>query len=524
MDDLDPDLFDDLNEVCRQNQLTYQPIARGRNAEGYVLEKYPEIISQLEQDRQRRIDSMRLGSHLHEDEVREEKLKVGSIEKQGFPSPMVKTRQTMQSLSSKASIESPLLRAKPSNGDLMFPMDDENSLPPAIDTRITSTPQPKMDVNDRESASAQANSQSDALTTQRNRSPGAPWGLFGPTTPRAGLKDIMAETSDSKAVPSRAFSVTRDTDAPRPTPSKMSQKERKKMKQQQLHEVFTEPEQPNAASPWQVPTKKPKSPFNAPLQARSPSPASQQSKAPLTLRQTVARTPPAPANVTPEPLTSSRVKSPSNKRASETSASNDDNRPSATAKFINSSPLPLAAILQQQQFEKDLIREAATAKHNLQDIQIEQEFQQWWEAESRRVMEEEAAAAAAAIAATSTHSHSGRGGNAGRGRGKTRGSIVNGQGRNRGVHGQNNAVPRTGPTKPHNERPVLGPQGSAAPTNGDPRPPPLQDPLRTQGTQDKIRNNERGRDSTLARGRGSNGAGNNRGSGRGRGRTSHLQQ
>lgn len=39
----------------------------------------------------------------------------------------------------------------------------------------------------------------------------------------------------------------------------------------------------------------------------------------------------------------------------------------------------------QQQTEKDEIREAATAKHNLHDIQLEQEFQEWWDKESRRV-------------------------------------------------------------------------------------------------------------------------------------------
>jgi hypothetical protein len=56
----------------------------------------------------------------------------------------------------------------------------------------------------------------------------------------------------------------------------------------------------------------------------------------------------------------------------------------------------LASILLQQQAEKDEIREAATAKHNLQDIQLEQEFQEWWDKESKRVMEEAEAAAAAA--------------------------------------------------------------------------------------------------------------------------------
>ncbi|KAF7591826.1 hypothetical protein BBP40_001097, partial [Aspergillus hancockii] len=55
--------------------------------------------------------------------------------------------------------------------------------------------------------------------------------------------------------------------------------------------------------------------------------------------------------------------------------------------FHSPSPnqLSLATILMQQQTEKDEIREAATAKHNLQDIQQEQEFQAWWDKESRRI-------------------------------------------------------------------------------------------------------------------------------------------
>lgn len=49
--------------------------------------------------------------------------------------------------------------------------------------------------------------------------------------------------------------------------------------------------------------------------------------------------------------------------------------------------LSLASILKQQQAEKDVIREAANAKRSLQDIQLEQEFQEWWDKESKRVME-----------------------------------------------------------------------------------------------------------------------------------------
>merc|ERR1712098_94476 len=68
-----------------------------------------------------------------------------------------------------------------------------------------------------------------------------------------------------------------------------------------------------------------------------------------------------------------------------------------------------ADILAQQQGEKTAIKEAV-AKRSLQDIQQEQEFQAWWDSESRRVQEEEAQASAA----------TGRRGKGGRGRGARR--------------------------------------------------------------------------------------------------------
>jgi hypothetical protein len=50
--------------------------------------------------------------------------------------------------------------------------------------------------------------------------------------------------------------------------------------------------------------------------------------------------------------------------------------------------LSMMEILSIQEAEKTSIRDAA-AKRSLQEIQAEQEFQQWWDQESRRVKEEE---------------------------------------------------------------------------------------------------------------------------------------
>lgn len=40
------------------------------------------------------------------------------------------------------------------------------------------------------------------------------------------------------------------------------------------------------------------------------------------------------------------------------------------------------------------MREAANAKHNLEEIRVEQEFQEWWDKESSRVMQQAEAEAA----------------------------------------------------------------------------------------------------------------------------------
>lgn len=46
----------------------------------------------------------------------------------------------------------------------------------------------------------------------------------------------------------------------------------------------------------------------------------------------------------------------------------------------------MSDILFQQQAEKEAIREAAAAR-SLQDIQAEQEFQEWWDKEAKRLQE-----------------------------------------------------------------------------------------------------------------------------------------
>lgn len=515
LDNLDEDLLHELVEVCRGNQIDYQPVSRGRNQEEYVLEKYPEIVSLLEQDRQKRIDAISMRSRR---EVYGENFRVGSSDSPA--SPLARKTKVVPSGSFKPETVSPILRAKQSTGDLIFHMDDEHALSsePAIKPGAAKSTQERAHHAETLSPRLQPtiqgssfNSQSDldseethallnqgqaefgpqALTPkeenllpEKSATSVPPWAAVTVPSSKTGLKDIMAESSVGKS-PLGTSAGQEGSHAKNFSP-KLSQKERKRLQQQQHFE--TNISQPSfKASPWQTAGKaEPKSSIKSILssessqqESKSSIPDRTASKPSMTLRQTVAGTPPPqskPLNPpksqnrsvsspilmpsphqpnqrqpTPNPTPSSLTESPETPRSIQTvrhtskhpnpiipnsSSSNNNNNnhnspPTADTHPSSSlSQLSLASILFQQQSEKDEIREAATAKHNLQEIQLEQEFQQWWDEESKRVMEQAEADAAAVAASTSTGrgGHSGRGG---RGKGKGRGNHHN-QNRGRG--------------------------------------------------------------------------------------------
>ena len=273
-----------------------------------------------------------------------------------------------------------------------------------------------------------------------NRTPqstGVPWSA----TPLAGsrgtdLKNIMAQASSSRTSSlSQGLASANAASAQAPSPlnlpaPKLSQKDRKKMmQQQQASSASSVPkandmQSPSAAkgSPWQIVSahKVPSLKDVIDVQKSSPSrPAASPSGRPastpqLTMRQTVSNaksTPPQKPIIGPggsqSPNQHRTASFPSPKPGA------DNFRPSprhqtsqpVTLQPSNSKPIPhsirhqplpvepnlllsMQDILALQQTEKDVIKEAA-AKRDLQDIQAEQEFQEWWDKESRRVQEAE---------------------------------------------------------------------------------------------------------------------------------------
>lgn len=540
LDDLDEDLLHELVGVCRANQFDYQPISRGRNQEEYILERHPEIVSLLEQDRQKRIDAISVKSRR---EIHAEPSRVGSFETPA--SPLARKSTAVPSASSKPDADSPILRAKQSAGDLIFHMDDESVLPEppvkpntarsnqganqahaSISPRVKPTAQASYlgrqssldtnDAHDEHAALAQdqtfptlqvlppkgENPFSDKSTTS------SPWGAITVPDSKAGLKDIMAESSGTK--PSSGTSAGHEGSHWRNFSPKLSQKERKRLQQQQQQLEMTMSHKNAKSSPWQTVGKaESKSTMKSILSAESSqlqnissTPDRASSKPSMTLRQTVAGAPPQdqPSNPpksesrsvsSPMSMPSSRQPSnqhqtPPNSTSShhtESSAtprsiqtirhasqhpspivptsSNNINKSYTTTTTTNSyhssssNQLSLASILYQQQTEKDEIREAATAKHNLQEIQLEQEFQEWWDQESKRVMGQAEADAAAAVAVaaaadastSSTTATSGRHGSAARGgRGKGKGRGNNHQHQHQHQHNHHNHRSRGGNT------------------------------------------------------------------------------
>lgn len=469
--DLDGDLLGELDAVCHDNQMSCFPISRGRNTSEYILEKYPELVALMERDKQRQIDSMKLQSRMDRMDTDDTKQRQTSLQK---PPTTPKAKATPSKDMSNVT-SSPVLKSKQSISDLMFQMDEEATLSSGDTSKgkaamrspkptdVTESPvlgsslvegdsfgersyldgQMLSSLPDNsllaesptESRAGRKKSVNINLSSPPNTtsSSAAPWGSRSPMMPaKKDLKDIMEETSETRVSNlSLGMSRARDTPARKESTNgpngansantnaagnftpKLSQKERKKLQQQQARErLATEKKaKEGPQNPWKLPSPSPAGP--APITKPDKSSITQDNrshdngqnsplpqKPAMTLRQTVAG---SPKPGIPQNRKTSGTLAPSvpgttqsNTDLPPTPPSQQQQQPAPIhsvrhiprrerATSASAGSLPLAAILMQQQTEKDEIREAATAKHNLQEIQQEQEFQEWWDKESKRV-------------------------------------------------------------------------------------------------------------------------------------------
>lgn len=256
-----------------------------------------------------------------------------------------------------------------------------------------------------------------------------PWASSTLASQKLDMKDIMAQASSIRV---SDLSSTLSSKAQKPASAagilpKMSQRARKKQQLKQpparvpdinsnaipcresdgLH-VRAEP----SKSAWRITLPVPKISLKDILGTENKNPpisnadVNTRCKSPLTLRQTV------PGNFSNSqektsissstqhrvsgigPRTSKSSSLPYVEHTSNLSSSSSNLKPiqSTHHQLFSAEPslhLSMSDILEQQQTEKDIFREAV-AKRNLQEIQEEQAFQEWWDAESRKVRSEEA--------------------------------------------------------------------------------------------------------------------------------------
>ncbi|KAF2092281.1 hypothetical protein K490DRAFT_61722 [Saccharata proteae CBS 121410] len=362
------------------------------------------------------------------------------------------------------------------------------------------------------------------------RTPGKPWGTAPLQGTKLDMRDIMAQDSPSKpsnlslAISAQAKAKPEERPSGSFSTAKLSQKERKKLQQSQQNltsQLTADIKDTKPASPWQVQSSGPKIALKDVLATPSPPTtiASPQNSTPstrpnLTMRQTIAnngaasKAKPTTATTTPQLSRASTTQLPPTPPTDPTTTTPSRQKPTPSKQTPNSTstssrgfaippssstqttpqiqsirhiPSPSAAetaaalqlsmadILEQQQMEKDVIRDAV-AKRSLEEIQQEQAFQEWWDKESRRVREEEEEAVRAVQNGGARKEGRGGGGARGKGKGGRGGARGGGEGRKKGdgkkgessrEGGGKGDAPPTGHALPTGPAPTSSPAGPA---------------------------------------------------------------
>jgi hypothetical protein len=264
------------------------------------------------------------------------------------------------------------------------------------------------------------------------------------------MREIMAQASSTRSSAlSMSLSAQKAKDsAVKQTAPKLSQKERKKQ-QQQVQQTMARPQisldigDGKPSSPWQVAGTGPKTSLKDVLKEPSSSPSTAVGKS---LGTPVSPKPSTPRRAaSPDTRFAGQSRIPSNRNLPKSQASQPSSTKSLpivphsrtyttpTGKAEPSLQFSMADIIGQQRREREVIKEAV-AKRSLQEIQEEQAFQEWWDQESKRAQEEEAARPK--NASSSRAGKSGRSGKGGRGRGKGRGGGGIGGGASEGESGK----------------------------------------------------------------------------------------
>ncbi|KAK8069641.1 hypothetical protein PG994_006257 [Apiospora phragmitis] len=298
LDNLDEELLLELDEVVRDNQLARCPFARSGRADLLLHERYPQLASDIDEERQRRVREMAYKAMSKDEEKKISssfKARIGSLDDMsGVSLTPDKTRQ--KSRTPRNEPFSPELRPKNSQADLMFDMEDDGSS--SVSSPLSPCPKPldaglrkELDqlpslsesswkgpkgksIQRADEAAASpptplalrpALSPPSSGANRRVSSSGVPWAAAPLPTSKLGLQDIMNESKSTQSALSAELAAEKK-EAAKLTPQKVSQKERKRFLQQQAEEAAREEAQAaqQRQTPWiQIDDKKAASPWKS---------------------------------------------------------------------------------------------------------------------------------------------------------------------------------------------------------------------------------------------------------------------
>ncbi|KAJ2980472.1 hypothetical protein NQ176_g2617 [Zarea fungicola] len=149
LDGMDEEVLLELDEVVRENQLALLPFVRSGRSELILHEKYPDLLADIEEERQRRVKEFASRTSHREEEKKlssSYRTRFGSL---GEMTALLKTPDTDRRKSAIGRNEpfSPSLRPKESHGDLMFEMDEDGGKYGDVSSPDALSPMPQLDLD-----------------------------------------------------------------------------------------------------------------------------------------------------------------------------------------------------------------------------------------------------------------------------------------------------------------------------------------------------------------------------------------
>ncbi|KAH6842775.1 hypothetical protein B0I37DRAFT_356812 [Chaetomium sp. MPI-CAGE-AT-0009] len=354
LDDLDKDLLLELDGVVRDNQTAQSLFVRSCRAELLLHERHHWLAEEIDQERQVRVKEIAYKAQREEEKrlLSAAKARYGSLDD---TSPLTPTPDRVRNVSraERSEAPSPSLRPKASHGDMIFDMDDEFSpvTSPSVRPRKADEGTPDLDQIPSLGSSWKGKGKKIRLDLG-SASPVRPFAMLGtPVKSANGFSPDMVTSTPLQTAQPWGSETT-------PT-SRLD-----------LRDIIQS----------ETATKSILSEGLAAQRAKESTPKSTQQK----ISQKEKKRQQQAAQAAQAALLAAKADG----AKSAWGRSPDEPQASPWQTPDQLAGLGLRDIMGQQTRDKEQVREAA-AKRSLQEIQQEQAFQEWWDAESRRMQEEE---------------------------------------------------------------------------------------------------------------------------------------